>query len=251
MKNTDMFPMFYQAQHQNYMEDLPFWLGLAAAQGSPILELGCGSGRVLLPLTQAGYRLVGIDNDAGMLTLLKTQLPSTLHSEINLLRADVARIPLEGQFSLIVMPCNTLSTLTREAQAETLSSVCALLSRGGLFAVSLPNPVLLRRMPAHSEPEVEDTFRHPLTGEPVQVSSAWEKGSGELVVRWHYDHLLPDGRVERLTAQVRHRLDSVQDYLEAFNAAGLRVECLYGDFDSSAYQPDSESLIILARLACF
>jgi SAM-dependent methyltransferase len=251
MNTADMFPLLYHAQHQNYVEDLPFWLGLAAAQGSPVLELGCGSGRVLLPLYQAGYRLAGIDNDAGMLTLLKTHLPAALQSGINLLLADIARIPLAGQFSLIVMPCNTLSTLTREAQADALSGVCALLRRGGLFAVSLPNPELLRRMPPHSDPEIEDTFRHPLTGEPVQVSSAWEKGSGELVVTWHYDHLLPDGRVERLTAQVRHRLDSLQDYLDACNAAGLRVERLYGDFNSSAYQPDSESLIILARPAKF
>ncbi len=63
--NTDnLFPLFYHAQHQNYLEDLPFWLGLAATQGSPILELGCGSGRVLLPLALAGHRVLGIDNDA-------------------------------------------------------------------------------------------------------------------------------------------------------------------------------------------
>jgi hypothetical protein len=149
------------------------------------------------------------------------------------------------------MPCNTLSTLTRQAQAEALRGISALLGRDGLFAVSVPNPELLQRMPRHSEPEIEDTFRHPLTGEPVQVSSAWEKGSGGLTVTWHYDHLLPDGGVERLTSQVRYRLDSVQDYLEAFRTAGLQVECLYGDFNSSVYQPDAESLIILARPATF
>jgi SAM-dependent methyltransferase len=251
MDPANLFPSLYHAQHQNFVEDLPFWLGLAAAQGSPILELGCGSGRVLLPLSQAGYHLVGIDNDAGMLALLKTRLPPALQPGISLLLADIAHIPLAGWFGLIVMPCNTLSTLTRQAQAEALRGVSALLGPGGLFAVSLPNPEVLRRMPRHSEPEIEDTFLHPLTGEPVQVSSAWEKVSGQLVVTWHYDHLLPDGRVERLTAQVQHRLDSLQDYLDAFSAAGLQVERFYGDYDSSAYQPDSENLIILARSTGF
>ena len=52
VNTDDLFPLYYHAQHQNYLEDLPFWLGLAAAQGSPVLELGCGSGRVLLPLAR-------------------------------------------------------------------------------------------------------------------------------------------------------------------------------------------------------
>jgi SAM-dependent methyltransferase len=251
MNNKNLFPLFYHAQHKNYLEDLPFWLDLAAAQGSPVLELGCGSGRVLLPLSQAGYRLVGIDNDAGMLALLKSRMPLDAQSGISLLLADIGRIPLAERFGLIVMPCNTISTLTRQAQAGALRGVCSLLAQHGMFAVSLPNPELLRRMPRQSEPEIEDTFLHPLTGEPVQVSSAWKKVSGDLMVTWHYDHLLPDGGVERLTTQVRYRLDSVQDYLEAFRTAGLQVECLYGDFNSSVYQPDSESLIILARPAAF
>jgi SAM-dependent methyltransferase len=251
MNPTDFFPWFYHLQHQDYAEDLPFWLRLAAAQDSPILELGCGSGRVLMPLAQAGYRLSGIDNDAGMLALLKSRLPSLAHLQINLILADAARIPLAGQFRLIVMPCNTLSTLPQQAQAEAPEGVCALLGRDGLFAVSLPNPELLRGMPAQSDPEIEDTFLHPLTGEPVQVSSAWKKAAGELVVTWHYDHLLPDGGVERHTTQVRHRMDSLHDYQDAFQAAGLRVERFYGDFDESPYEPDSESLIILARPAAF
>ena len=250
--NTDnLFPLFYHAQHQSYLEDLPFWLGLAAAQRSPILELGCGSGRVLMPLAKAGYRVIGLDNDAEMLATLKTRITPAVKASISLLLADATRIPLAGRFSLIVMPCNTLSTFTRQAQADVLSGVRLLLAQGGAFVASLPNPELLLRMPRQSEPEIEDTFPHPLTGEPVQVSSSWKKTTGYLFVTWHYDHLLPDGGVERLTSQVRHRLDSTQDYLDAFSAAGLQVERLYGDFDGSAYQLKSENLIIQARPAAF
>jgi SAM-dependent methyltransferase len=248
--NTDnSFPLYYQAQHQDYLEDLPFWLSLAAAQGSPVLELGCGSGRVLLPLARSDCRVVGIDNDAGMLALIKAQISAGVGARISLLLADITRIPLAERFNLIVMPCNTLSTLTRQAQADVLRGVRFLLAPHGLFAASLTNPELLQQLPRRAEPEIEDTFAHPLTGEPVQVSSGWKMTPGVLIVTWHYDHLLPDGGVERLTSQVRHRLDSVQDYTQAFNAAGLSVERLYGDFDSSIYQPDSQSLIILARPA--
>ncbi len=113
---------------------------------------------------------------------------------------------------------------------------CALIWRRTVFLLSVClTPSCCERLPRLAEPEVEDTFLHPLSGEPVQVSSGWKKTSDRLVITWHYDHLLPDGRVERLTSQVRHRLDSVQDYLQAFSAAGLQVERLYGDFDCSAY----------------
>ena len=251
MHADDLFPLFYHTQHQKYLEDLPFWLSLAVTHGSPILELGCGSGRVLLPLALAGHRVLGIDNDPGMLALLQKHLLPDVKHRTSLLLADISRIPLVEQFGLIVMPCNTLSTLSQQAQAAVLREVRSHLAQDGVFAVSLSNPELLRAMPRLAEPEVDDTFLHPLSGEPVQVSSGWKKTSNSLVITWHYDHLLPDGRVERLTSQVQHRLDSLHDYLDAFSAAGLQVERLFGDYDSSAYQPDSENLIILARSTGF
>ena len=58
-----MFPQLYHAHHNRSLEDLPFWLELAAQAGDPILELGCGTGRVLIPLAQAGYHTIGLDND--------------------------------------------------------------------------------------------------------------------------------------------------------------------------------------------
>ena len=66
-KSAKMLPLLYHAHHNRYKEDLPFWLELAARHGDPVLELGCGSGRVLLALAQDGYQVYGLDNDPGML----------------------------------------------------------------------------------------------------------------------------------------------------------------------------------------
>lgn len=246
MDSDNLFPLYYHTQHQQFLEDLPFWLGLADTHGSPILELGCGSGRVMLPLAQSKHRVVGVDHNPGMLALLQSHLSPNVASGVCLLLADITRLPLAGRFCSIFMPCNTLSTLSRDAQTMVLRDVRRLLAHNGVFAVSLSNPELLRGLPSLGESEVEDTFLHPLSGEPVQVSSGWKKTPGGLEITWHYDHLLPDGGVERLTSHVWHRLDSAQDYLDAFSAAGLQVKHLYGDFNNSVYQPDSEHLIILA-----
>ena len=64
-----MFPELIHAHHNRHLEDLPFWLDLAGETGDPLLELGCGTGRLLVPLGQAGHRVIGVDHDPAMLKL--------------------------------------------------------------------------------------------------------------------------------------------------------------------------------------
>jgi SAM-dependent methyltransferase len=246
MMVSSQFPQLYHAHHNAHMEDLPFWLGLAARQGDPILELGCGTGRLLLPVARAGYRVYGLDNDASMLAVLKGHLADGLRPLATIWQADMAAFRLAIRFSLILLPCNTFSTLPADACRRTLANAFTHLRPGGLFAASLPNPTLLARLPAQPDPEVEEIFSHPLDGEPVQVSSAWQRNGGWFELDWFYDHLLPDGQVERTRVTVRHRLDSPGSYLKMIEEAGLTLESRYGDFDFSPYKPGSPNLILIA-----
>jgi hypothetical protein len=104
----------------------------------------------------------------------------------------------------------------------------------------------LKRLPAHADAEIDEIFAHPQDGEPVQVSSAWERTGQSFILHWYYDHLLPDGRVERVHAETRHWLTSTESYLEEMRAAGFRSPVVYGDFDRSPLTPTSPHLIILA-----
>ena len=242
-----MLARLYHAHHARHKEDLTFWLELARLQGDPILELGCGSGRVLLPLAQAGHSVLGLESDANMLAVLRENLPPGLIERVEMIQADMAAFELGRQFALILLPCNTYSTLTAQARRATLGCVQRHLAPRGLFAVSLPNPSLLRQLPACSQPEVEEHFPHPLDGEPVQVLSSWARSAAHFVVRWDYDHLLPDGSVERISMQARHELASADAYLAELGAAELHPLALYGDFDRSPYSPEAPYLIITAR----
>jgi SAM-dependent methyltransferase len=240
------FSHLYHTHHSLHTEDLAFWLDLAGQRPGPILELGCGTGRVLIPLAQSGQVVVGLDNDPGMLALLQANLPPALQQNVRVFRADFTRFRLACSFGLILMPCNTYSTLSPEERRLTLIRVREHLSRGGEFAVSLPNPDWLRSLPARSAAEVEEVFAHPLDDEPVQVSSAWRRTRQEFVLVWHYDHLKPDGTVERLTVQRKHHLAPVADYLAEFRAAGFAQLQSFGDFDRSVFSADSPELILLA-----
>jgi hypothetical protein len=93
---------------------------------------------------------------------------------------------------------------------------------------------------------LEDEFIHPKTGNPVQVSSSWQRTKHTFNVTWNYDHLLPDGTVDRLTVGAHHYMTSLKTYLGDIEQAGLTVTAYSGDFDLSAYTDDSPYLLILA-----
>jgi SAM-dependent methyltransferase len=242
-----MYPLLYQAHHSRHSEDLPFWLKLAIRQNGSILELGCGTGRVMIALARLGFTTYGLDHDAEMLALLQLQVSPELASRCHFFQADMAAFHLAQSFALILLPCNTLSTLPAETRRAALACIRQHLSPDGLFAASLPNPAVLRRLPQRAEVEIEEIFPHPMDGEPVQVSSTWQRSAGHFTHTWHYDHLLPDGRVERFSAQVRHTLLPTESYADEFRQAGLRIETLYGDFDQTSYTENSPSLIVLAQ----
>jgi SAM-dependent methyltransferase len=247
--NTEVnaqFPALYEAHHRLHLEDLAFWLELADHSGDPILELGCGAGRVLLPLVRSGRQVYGIDIDPGMLAILKQNLTPDLHGRVGILQSDIRYFRVGLFFPLIILPCNTYSTLPAGDRRLVLRQARGHLRPGGIFAISMPNPDLLKQLPGRSAAQLEEIFSHPVTGEPVQVSSAWKRSATQVTFYWHYDHLLPDGLVERLSVQVQHELAAVDIYRQEFTEAGFTSLSEYGDFDYSSYQEDSPYLILLA-----
>jgi SAM-dependent methyltransferase len=233
----------YHAHHQLHMEDLSYWLDLAEQQGSPVLELGCGSGRITIPLAEAGYQIYGIDHDPDMLDVLRSQASAEMELMIQL--GDLCQFEVPQRFPLIVLPCNTYSTLSKTQRAAALLHISRHLTPDGVFAFSIPNPALLNSLTGESEPELEESFIHPESGNPVQVSSAWKREPDRLTVTWVYDHLLPDGGVERLVNRVEHLTLSTDTLKYELKLAGYEFE-LYGDFDGNPYEPESDFLIVEA-----
>jgi len=242
-----MFPLLYHTHHNLHREDIPFWLDLAEHSPGPALELGCGTGRVLAALDQAGRQVFGLDLDIEMLKVLKEHLPEISAGRNRVFQADFTAFRLAARFGLILLPCNTYSTLSTTDRVRLLKCALEHLKPGGTFATSLPNPVLLRSLPRQAGSEIEEIFPHPLDNEPVQVSSEWRRDQKSLTLQWHYDHLLPEGRVERVTSQVIHHLTGVETYQEEIEAVGFGELKLMGDFDGSDYTPSSPQLILLSK----
>jgi SAM-dependent methyltransferase len=245
--DQSLFPSLYHAHHSLHTEDIPFWLDLSRRYPTPVLELGCGTGRVLIPLALEGSWAIGLDNDFAMLRALRKSLSQYPLARAEVVQADFSAFQLAIQFGLILLPCNTYSTLTGKTRQAVLRGVRAHLNPDGAFVTSLPNPQLLKHLPRSAEPEVEEVFAHPVDGEPVQVSSRWERSREIFTVYWHYDHLFPDGKVERLSKTVTHYLTPVEQHRQEFEAAGFSNLTCLGDYDSSEYSPSAPQLILLAN----
>src|SRR5215217_7150141 len=116
----DEYAPFYDWENAQTLgrRDVPFWRRVASRAGGPVLELGCGTGRVSLPLARAGVDLVGIDRSAAMLDrarrqILKSSNPRILKS-LRLVRADIRALPFDtGAFSMVVAPYGILQSLIR------------------------------------------------------------------------------------------------------------------------------------------
>lgn len=236
-----MDPALYHSHHTTYFEDLPYWITLADKTRAPILELGCGTGRVLSGLRQEGFKIFGLDLDKSMLDYLKQQ-----DDDAPVFLSDLTSFHLGIKFGLILLTCNTYSTLTADQRERALKTISAHLRAGSIFAASLPSPEDLVAMGDSDEEGPEETFIHPETGNPVQVSSSWQTREKVVTISWHYDHLHPNGKTTRTTHSTTHQLDPTEKYLEELRANGFEVDT-FGDFSQASFTSDSSTLILEAR----
>ena len=241
-------PTLYHAHHLLRADDLPFWQTLAGEYGDPILELGCGTGRILLPLAGMGYRVTGLDTDPDMLTFLRAAFPAEGLPNLPLHKADMRTFALQERFALALLPCNTYSTFPAHEREQIAQTVRRHLQPGGIFAFSIPNPHLLASLEPVGEDDLEETFLHPLTHYPIEVYSQWERTAEHLTFTWRYDHRYPDENVISQFARTRHHLDSPEMILEELQHAGLTPTALYGDYTRTPFDPeDSTYLIVLSE----
>ena len=139
----DAYAPFYDWENAQTVarRDIPFWQRLALANEGPVLELGCGTGRVALPVVKAGAQLVGIDLSAPMLARARKRLVrARLTSRALLVRGDIRHLPFRSRkgFGLVMAPYGILQSLTRERDLEaTLQSVARVLRPRGLFGLDL------------------------------------------------------------------------------------------------------------------
>ena len=223
--------------------DVAFFVEAATTAGSPVLEVGCGTGRVLIPTARAGIDIVGLDLSPHMLAVCRERLqkePDAVRSRVRLLQADMRDFDLAQRFTLATIPFRPFQhLLTVEDQLACLSCIRRHLADDGVLILDLFNPSLdfLVTRPVGEELDEEPPFTTPdgrrviRRQKTVAIDRFQQVGHYELI---HYvTH--PDGRQERLVQAFPMR------YLFRFEAehlltrAGFALEHVYADYDKSPY----------------
>ena len=245
-----------QIHHAAFTADIPFWLSVTDGL-DPVLELGCGGGRVTLPLAKSGRTMVGLDINLLSVQHLVSELlncEENIQNRVLALQADMLNFSIDCTFRSVILPCNTYSIFTPGERQLLLRNIARSLQPDGSFITSLPNPHRIAAI--HQElqakendsiPDFETEFFHPETGNPVQVSSFNSAVSDGVRWDWIYDHLLPDGRVERLIQSTEHKMCSREIYLNEFKKAGLKEITCLGDFNGTVFKKRAPYLILIGK----
>jgi SAM-dependent methyltransferase len=237
---------FYDLEHVDLTADVVFYLHLARQAEGPVLEVGCGTGRLLLPLVQAGLEVTGLDNSPAMLARARRKLGD----RVTLIKGDMRTHALPGQYRLIIISINTfLHLTTMDDQLQTLHNLGGHLAPGGCLVIDLPAGDEL----AHQDPDarltLERIFQEPETGHPIMklVASRIDWMAQLQEVTYVYEELLDDGQVRRTVASMtlRHVFRYELELLLA--TAGYHLKTLYGDYDLSPYGVGPRMIAVAER----
>jgi SAM-dependent methyltransferase len=237
--------------------DVPFWVEEAKSAGGPILELGCGSGRILLPTARAGVEIVGLDSSPSMLAMCRERLaaePPDVASRVELVEGDMRSFDLGSRrFALATIPFRAFQHLLAvEDQLACLERVRRHLVDGGRVIVDVFHPSI-------------EKIANRVPGQEFGEEPAFEMPDGRRVVRRHMvtDHdrfeqvngieliyyvTHSDGREERLVHAFGMRYTFRYELEHLFARSGFAVEEVYADYDRSPFGSRYPSeLVMVAR----
>jgi SAM-dependent methyltransferase len=180
-----------------YAADLPLWEELAERAGGPVLELGCGTGRVALHLARRGHEVIGLDSDPELLAVLAER---ACELPVSALEADARSFETDGPVSLVLAPTHLLQLLaSTEQRGEALGCIAASLEPGGLLAASILEGLPEPDGAPPPLPDVREVDGWVYSSLATEVAV----GPGELRVRRLRQTVSPDGALSEEPNEIR------------------------------------------------
>lgn len=251
MADFDRFARFYDLDYEPFQDDVALYLGFAERTGGPLLELGCGTGRLALPLAEAGFEVTGVDMSPRMLDVARAKVEAAgLGDRITLLEADMRDVQLPQQYRLAFIAINSFMHLTTtEDQMAALQTWRRLLLPGGLLVIDVDNPDPRHLLEADGRLDLQGRWFDPETGATVlkHMSRTLDAARQLQHVLFIYDEVFPDGQMRRTLAPFQAR------YLYRFEGellldkAGFALEQVYGSYDLDPYASESDRMVFVAR----
>jgi SAM-dependent methyltransferase len=228
----DRIAGFYDPWSRSVTEDVGFYVDQALASGGPVVELAVGTGRIAVPIAQAGLDVIGVDSSPEMLAVARAAAESASVSErLDLRVGDLREPPVRERVPLAICPFRSLLHMeTEQEKLQALRSALGLLEPGGTFAFDVFAP---------SRDDIDETHDRWLEREPgIFERAVWDEGSRTLSLS------VRSGEDEATFGL--HWL-SAPEWLRLLDEAGLAVEAVYGWFDQRPYEGHEDMVFVCRR----
>ena len=247
----DEYARFYDWENAQTLDrrDVEFWQRMAMRADGAVLELGCGTGRVTIPVARAGATVVGVDRSIEMLRYARKRAHrARLKGNVSWLRTDIRTLPFRdpAPFSLVMAPYGILQSLVRESDlTATLASVSRVLRPGGVFGLDLVPDLTVWK-----EYRNKVRFRGWRRGRKARVTlveSVRQNRAKKLTV-FDQEYIEQRGRqrVSRKFSLVFRTL-TVPQITRRLDRAGFQIRAILGDYSGEPWDPRADVWLILAE----
>lgn len=254
-----LYPELYDIVYEDYVDDIVFYVGEAERAHGACLELGCGTGRVLMPVATAGVEVVGIDASQPMIARARRKvaaLPDEVRARVTLHEADMRTFRLDRRFALVYVPFRAfLHLMTAQDQIAALANIHRHLLPGGRLELNFFDPNLQMIAgngigPGGALQRTGDEFFDPRTGHLLVewATVHYHHLRQEIEQYYIYDELDNHGRVlQRHYRALRMRYIFRYEFEHLLARCGFSVEALYGSWDRGPVLQEGGELIWIAR----
>lgn len=253
MKTNSMYdwPDYYDWTSEGLDEDTTYYLDLARRTGGPVLELGCGTGRISLAIAREGIEVVGVDLSSQMLAYAQKKASALgLDPYVQWVEQDMIQLELHRKFPLVIIPYRSfLHVLHVPEQIRTLQRIYHHLTDEGMFAfnVFVPKPSDLTEM--EGTYHFRGVFPIPGTTEEVEVYDTTEFNHFHqlVVVNRYYERFSKTGRsLDRIKTELKFRYIYPTELAHLLALCKFQIQKQYGSFTREPFYSESKELIIEA-----
>jgi SAM-dependent methyltransferase len=239
----------YDLEHADYTDDIELLIELADLGEGPILELGTGTGRVLLPLADAGFAVTGVDSSQPMLDVAVARAQAA-GLDVALHHGDmtgIGAIP-GGPFGMIIASLNSIMHLNAEGQRAMVTSAHAALAPRGRLVIDTLNPSITQLNHLLNTTHLEGSWQLE-QGSPVDKWGHRRSGTEpqEIDTLIWYDRVRTDGTVHRTRTRFTLRYVHQSELALLLEIAGFTHVDWYGSYELDAWEPDSDRIIAVAH----
>ncbi len=238
----------YDPEHDLITDDIELYRDLATLAGEDVLDLGCGTGRVMSGLLLAGLRVTGVDISDTMLSVANGKLRD--HGvKGTLRRTDMRELPFENDFNLAICCLDSFGHLiTVEDQQACLAGAYRALRESGLVAIDVLNatPEVLAARDGALAVQADFTLG---TGQAVKHFVSWrvDYERQRIAVDHIYDAVNQEGAIRRRQGSYVLRYFTRFELEQLLTGAGFAVRNVYGDYHRSEYTASAQRLLVVAE----